>query len=140
MSALPSGRQSNTTCLPSGDQLGDPASGPRNEVRRIGFSPSLSQTQISSLPERLETNAIRLPSGEKRGLASRAVETINLARGCDLSEWPSSCSLYISVSTTLRLQASRVPSLENAGYRASLPVAAIHSGAPPSTGILSRRL
>src|SRR5262245_33968740 len=116
MSALPSGRQSNTICLPSGDQLGDPASGPRNEVRRMGFSPSLSQTQISSLPERLETNAIRLPSGEKRGLASRAVETIRLASGGDFSEPPSSASLNMSVLTVFCLQASLVPSLEKAGY------------------------
>src|SRR5262249_1002179 len=86
VSGLPWGGESKTTCLPSGDQLGDPASGPRNEVRRMGFSPSLPQTHISSLPERLETNAIRLPSGEYRGLASNAVEMIRLATGGTFSE------------------------------------------------------
>src|SRR5215510_10952368 len=116
MSALPSGRQSNTICLPSGDQLGDPASGPRNEVRRMGFSPSPPQTHISSLPERLETNAIRLPSGEYRGLASRAVETIRLATGGTFSEPLLSASLKMSSSLVFCLQASRLPSREKAGY------------------------
>src|SRR5262245_52407018 len=78
MSALPSGRQSKAICRPSGDQLGEPASGPRNEVSRTGFSPSLPHTQISSLPERLETKTIRLPSGEYRGLTSLVVEAITL--------------------------------------------------------------
>src|SRR5215510_9499273 len=110
MSALPSGRQSNTICLPSGDQLGDPASGPRNDVRRTGFSPSLPQTHISSLPERLETKTIRFPSGEYRGLASSAVETIRSVKGCaansDLPDMPDVVdSLKMSVSTVFCLQA-----------------------------------
>src|SRR5262245_20891994 len=113
MSALPSGRQSNTICLPSGDQLGDPAGGPRNEVRRMGFSPSLPQTHISSLPERFETKTTRLPSGEYRGLASRAVETIRDDGGAIVSVL--TANRKMSVSTVFCLQASRFPAREKAG-------------------------
>src|SRR4029453_7374716 len=77
MSAFPPMRGSNAISLPSGDQRGVPASGPPNRVSGTELRPARSHTQISQLPERLEENAIRLPSGEYCGLSSWSVEVIS---------------------------------------------------------------
>src|SRR5271165_6629776 len=71
ISALPSGRESNTRYCPSGDQWGLPVTGPPKLVRRTGERPSASAVQISSFPVRLLRNAILWPSGEYCGLESR---------------------------------------------------------------------
>jgi hypothetical protein len=62
---------------PSGDQRGEPVAGLSKEVNWSGLLPSLSEIQISWLPERSEANAILLPSGENCGLTSRRVESIS---------------------------------------------------------------
>ena len=67
MSGCPSGRLSNAICPPSGDQRGVPVKVPPNRVNCTGTRPSASLTQISLLPERLERNAMRDPSGEYEG-------------------------------------------------------------------------
>jgi hypothetical protein len=59
--------------VPSGDQRGVPLSEP-NEVNGTVFEPSLSQTQISPLPERPDAKAILRPSGENCGNTSLRVE------------------------------------------------------------------
>jgi hypothetical protein len=51
----------------SADHRGATTIGPAMEVTRIGFDPSLLQTQISKVPDLFETNAIRFPSGENWG-------------------------------------------------------------------------
>ena len=53
---------------PSGDQRGDPWLRPGPRVSRVGFDPSASASQISSLSSaRPDTKAIRRPSGEYCG-------------------------------------------------------------------------
>ena len=52
--------------------------GPPKEVNWMGSVPSLSQIQISLLPERFDSNVILLPSGEKLGNNSDRVEEMNL--------------------------------------------------------------
>src|SRR5258707_5191710 len=74
-----------TMLAPSGDHRGASAIGARNEESCRGFPPSLSAIQISSLPVRLETKAILLPSGENSGAVSYPVEKmIFVGRGIPL--------------------------------------------------------
>src|SRR5438874_13400187 len=81
MSQLPEMSELNARNRPSGDHVAQ-AFVPRPiEVTCIGFSPSLSETQISILPERFEENAIRLPSGEGCGFISSRVDTLNCLGG-----------------------------------------------------------
>ena len=49
-------------------------SGPPKSVSCVGFEPSALATQISMLPERVDSKAILLPSGENCGLKSTRVE------------------------------------------------------------------
>src|SRR5687768_3614387 len=74
MSDLPVARESSATRRPSGDQRGDPVTGPPNEVTWRGFEPSASLIQTSQDPERVEQKASRRPSGEKAGSHSSRVE------------------------------------------------------------------
>ena len=60
----PSASESKAIRPPSGDQRGVETCGPRKEVNWTGLEPSLLHTQISVFPERPDTNAILLPSGE----------------------------------------------------------------------------
>ena len=93
MSALSAGRASKTICRPSGDQRGEPANPLWKAVNWTGCSPVLSATQICEMPERFEAKAIRLPSGERSGLASRRVEAIKGFRdGTDWGDWLRSLS------------------------------------------------
>src|SRR5438477_10906919 len=78
MSACASGLVSNAIFIPSGDQRGVPVSGPPYFVSCTGIRPLLSLTQISLLPDRLERNATRLPSGEYCGLESYCVDEVTL--------------------------------------------------------------
>src|SRR5713101_3495594 len=75
---LPPTSESNTMRSPSGDQRGVPENA-SSEVNCTVFEPSLSHTQISLFPSRLERpdeKAILLPSGEKSGSCSVRVEVI----------------------------------------------------------------
>jgi hypothetical protein len=47
------------------------------DVSATGSDPSLPDIQISAAPERTDTNAIFVPSGEKLGSASAFVDTRN---------------------------------------------------------------
>src|SRR4051812_22337816 len=88
MSRLPGARESKAIRCPSGDQRGEPTSGPPNEVTGTGFRPSESHIQISLLPVLAEVKATFLSSGEYCGLKSCRVEEINLP-GPDFSAVPS---------------------------------------------------
>src|ERR1700682_5145869 len=79
MSAFPPGRESKARYCPSGDQRGVPVSAPRKDVSARGCAPELSQTQISSLPDRSDRNAILLPSGEYCALVSCLVEKMSFS-------------------------------------------------------------
>ena len=76
--AKASGRASNTIVCPSGDHFGLPATPPAKFVRATGFEPSASATQIWRTPLRLEVKAMRFPSCEYAGEASKRVEDRNL--------------------------------------------------------------
>ena len=107
--------ESKAICRPSGDQRGVPVVGPPMFVNRIGFRPSRSETQISAVPERLEPNTIRSPSGEYCGLESLAVEAINrVGAGC-CPAVPGTSTRQIFGSNDVWIQASRFPSREIAG-------------------------
>jgi hypothetical protein len=47
------------------------------DVACVRFDPSLSHSQISGVPDRSETNAIRLPFGEYVGWLSDCVDEMN---------------------------------------------------------------
>jgi hypothetical protein len=61
---FPPGREAKTICRPSGEKRGAVVAGPPKEVNWTGFEPSALQVQISRLPERSDTKAMLLPSGE----------------------------------------------------------------------------
>ena len=63
--------------LPSGAHRGTLVAEEPSEVNCTAFEPSLSHFQISLMPERYDTNAMFLPSGEYRGLWSCREEEIN---------------------------------------------------------------
>src|SRR5690349_1231483 len=67
--------------LPSGDQVAQALVPRPIEVNCREFEPSLSQVQISRLPDRLEQNAIRRPSGEGCGFISSRVDEITNSGG-----------------------------------------------------------
>src|SRR5579862_2033266 len=81
MSAWPNFRESKAMRFPSGDQRGDPVTGPLKNVRRRLCLDPLSKIQISLRPERLLRNAILFPSGEKRGLEFNPLEEIHGSLG-----------------------------------------------------------
>src|ERR1700746_2594419 len=62
--------------VPSGAQDGDPPW--CSTASRRGLAPSASQSHIASVPSRVESNAILVPSGEKLGSLSVRVDAINL--------------------------------------------------------------
>ncbi len=111
--------ESKAICRPSGDQRGSPVTGPPMFVNRIGFRPSRSDTQISPVPERLEPNTIRSPSGEYCGLESVAVEAINrVGAGC-CPAVPGTSMRQIFLSDDVWIQASWFPKREIAGLETS---------------------
>ena len=74
-------RESKAIRCPSGEKRGVPELGAPKEVSWIGFEPSLSQIQISKLPERLDRKAILRPSGEMSWSICSRVEEISLVGG-----------------------------------------------------------
>src|SRR3954451_25080714 len=82
MSAWPSGRLSKAASAPSGDHRGVPVRAPPIRESWKDARPDESLTQISLLPDQLERNAMRPPSGEMDGLESYCVEEITF-RGAD---------------------------------------------------------
>ena len=60
----PLARVSKAIWRPSGDQAGEPVTGPRKFVRANAPEPSALASQTSEKPPRSDSNAIRLPSGE----------------------------------------------------------------------------
>src|SRR5215831_11192259 len=83
MSEWPLTRESKARCLPSGDQRGVPVGGPRNVVICTASAPAEVATQISWLPDRLETNAMCASSGENAGCHSSRVESISRVGAAD---------------------------------------------------------
>jgi hypothetical protein len=55
--------------------------GPPNEVSCTGSEPSASQIQISMAPERVDSKARRLPSGENAGWRWLRLEDTSLSGG-----------------------------------------------------------
>src|SRR5881394_1121648 len=78
MSSLPSFVELKAIHRLSGDHR---PHAPPKDVNCTGLRPSLSQTQISSFPERVELNRIDLPSGECLGAASICLDAMNLSGG-----------------------------------------------------------
>lgn len=71
MSAFPPpGRESKAMYRPSGDQRAVPSCVLPRFVSWTALEPSLSHTQISELPERVDVNTILVPSGEYSGSES----------------------------------------------------------------------
>src|SRR5690348_9915475 len=75
--------ESNAIHLPSGDHRGDPTTGPPSFVTSRVPRPSLSQTQISSVPVRSETKAILDAAGEVCPARSLRVDEISRVGGPD---------------------------------------------------------
>jgi hypothetical protein len=64
---------------PSAHQLGAPVSGPSKDVTSTGLWPSASASQISELPDRVDSNAMRVPSGEYAGTSCVRVGEIRIS-------------------------------------------------------------
>ena len=142
MAELPELQESKAIQRPSGDHRGEPVFCARNEVNWIAWLPSRRETQISSLPVRLDTNAIRSPSGENAGLWSARVE---LTTGGGLAKAPRRAAReavagkeidigidpFLVISQSLRCR-------EIFGTEASLNVDEIGRGAPPATEMRQR--
>src|ERR1700679_4243484 len=79
MADAPVKRESNATRRPSAHQLGAPVSGPSKEVTLTGLRPSASASQISELPDRVDSNAMRAPSGEYVGTSCVRVDEIRFS-------------------------------------------------------------
>src|SRR5436190_6885553 len=118
MSRLPGARESKATRCPSGDQRGEPTSGPPNEVSGAGFRPSESHIQISLLPVLAEAKTTFLLSGEYCGPKSCRVDEINLV-GPDLSFVPSRSIRQMFVSRNSCEYARRSPLREMASVEAN---------------------
>src|SRR5262249_10272877 len=73
--------ESKAIRFPSGDQRGVPADEPARENSSWAWEPSASLTQRPWTPLRLDSKAIRLPSGEYCAAPSMRVEAINGAGG-----------------------------------------------------------
>src|SRR5438874_556877 len=83
MADVPEARESNAIRRPSAHQLGAPVCGPLNEVNLTGLWPSASASQISELPERVDSKAMRVPSGEYAGTNCVRVDAIRLLLALD---------------------------------------------------------
>src|SRR5215467_3934928 len=99
----------------SGDQVGAYIAGPPSEVNWVAFDPSLSQIQISSVPDRCDTKAILRPSGEKAGECSTCVEVINRKGSTGFWPAPFKSTRQMFKSDCSVLKARRFPSRETAG-------------------------
>src|SRR5213594_3749192 len=97
MSRCPGANESKAICWLSGDQRGDPTSGPPNDVIGTGFRPSESHVQISLLPVRPEVKTIFLPFEEYWGRKSCRVDEMSLV-GAALSVEPLTPILQMFVS------------------------------------------
>src|SRR5437588_11761548 len=88
MSNSPAASELKAIRSPSADHRGVVTRRPPNEVNWTGFDPSPLHTQISGWPERSDTKATLLPSGENCGSLSSRVEEIkvrtSLSPGTDL--------------------------------------------------------
>ena len=84
------------------------------------FEPSLSHTQTSGFPDRVETNAIFAPVGEYAGAASNFVEEMKRAGGASgiPPEFPSSSRHMLACSFSNEY-ARRIGRIEMAGALAS---------------------
>src|ERR1700720_452538 len=71
----PPGASEKASHDPSGDQETDPT-GSSNAVTWSGHPPALDTVKICGTPVRLETKAMRFPSGEKLGPAQNPILTI----------------------------------------------------------------
>src|SRR5450755_3362565 len=120
---------------PSGDQCGTPVACAPSEVSWTQLDPSLSQAQISRAPERSDSNAIFLPSGEYWGANSVRVDGINLVGILAASVLPA-LLLQSGMATRqmfkgppeLATYAKRRPCLEIAGKEPPLPIDSIGWG------------
>src|SRR5438105_1978959 len=92
MENRPSLLESKTMRLPSGDHRGLPVTGALKLVNWRGKDPSSSETHTSVGPDRLEINAILLPSGEYWGAYSSRVDAASLDIPTTAPYGPSSSS------------------------------------------------
>src|ERR1700750_1828897 len=67
MRDVPEARESKAIRWPSLPRLGPPVRGPLTLVSWVGLRPSLSDIQISEVPERSDWNTTWVPSGEYCG-------------------------------------------------------------------------
>jgi len=113
--------------------------GPPSEVNCWAFEPSLSQTQISSLPERLDPKTIRLPSGEYSGCFSKRVEEISSFGGPGAGPAPASSMRQMLASQISWAKTRRPPARDSAGAEMASPAALTSCGSPgPVTGTRHR--
>src|SRR3954463_12670317 len=131
MSGLPAAPESNASDLPSGDQRGVPErEGPLKLVTCMQCWPSLAQVQISLDPDRLDANAIRLPSGEYCARSSHAEESVSFRGGGMTPARAGISCLQMFPSITTREYAKR-PVCATAGRAVFLPNAIRRRGAAP---------
>jgi hypothetical protein len=78
MSNSPAAFESKAIRSPSGDHRGVVTQGPPNKVNGTAFDPSLLHAQISGWPERLDTKATLLPSGENCGSMSLRLDEMKV--------------------------------------------------------------
>ena len=105
---------------PSGDHRGVPLMAPKRVSCRA-FAPSRSHIQISLLPDRSDSKAILLPSGEICGPSSLREDEITLLGEWPLGGEPDIPISQVSVSMWVCTKARRFPRREIEGWRALSP-------------------
>src|SRR4051812_26789085 len=129
MSGRPAAPESNARDLLSGDQRGVLGrEGPLKLVICMQCWPSLPQVQISLDPDRLDANAIRLPSGEYCARRSHAEESVSLRGGGMAPARAGTSCLQMFPSIRTREYARR-PVRVTAGTAVFLPNATRRRGA-----------
>src|SRR4051812_21500061 len=111
MSQLSEMFELNARNRPSGDHVGQALVPRPIDVTCTGFKPSLSETQISKLPERFEQNATCFPSGEGCGFISSRVDPLSCL-GVPITFGPLIVTRQIFWSEISRANASRFPFVE----------------------------
>src|SRR5947207_981537 len=103
MLASPTTRESKAMSLPSGDQRGVPVFLMPNELSCTALEPSVSETQISVLPDRLDEKVICFPSGETFGpICSRDKLTTFQACACGWERSTRQIFMFLRPLPTIR--------------------------------------
>src|SRR5690242_17735351 len=129
----------NAMDLPSGDQVAQALVPRPIDVNCREFEPSLSHVQISRLPDRLEQNAIRRPSGEGWGFISSRVDEITNSGGRVIFGplTPTRHTFWSEISFANTRRCARCETERGASV-AVIP--ARGRGVPPETGIRQSRV